>query len=73
MSRIASAMLIVAAIVAMNTLFLRDAMAEQATITVPKVVVSRTGEPVVTETRGGTRVLALVTALRAVQAQGSKR
>ena len=73
MSRIVSAVLIVAAILAMNTLFLRDAIAEQAAITMPKVVAGRPGEPSVIETRGGTRVMALVVALRAMQGQGTKR
>ena len=73
MSRLLSAALIVVAIVAMNSLFLREAAAEQATLSAPKVVAGRTLEPQVTETRGGTRVLALVVALRAVQVLGAKR
>jgi hypothetical protein len=73
MSRLLSAVLVVTAIVAMNSFFLREAVAEQAMLAAPKVVPVRTLEPQVTESRGGSRVLALVVALRAMQPQGVKR
>jgi hypothetical protein len=70
MSRIASGLLIAAAALAMTGLPVRPTLAAEATPLTAKVLPGRAGEgPQVLETREGSRVLALIVALKALQVQ----
>lgn len=72
MSRIAAGVLIAVVVLALNGMALRPSLAEEAA-TPAKVAAGRaTDAPIVVKTPEGSRVLALVMALRALQAEAKR-